>query len=80
MNTLAGCFLGLVLIRVAAIVIPFRVRPCVDPSIGFHFPAGASGWVGWNSFPSDHAVLFCALAVTFCSVSRRLGVIAIVLQ
>jgi membrane-associated phospholipid phosphatase len=77
-NTLAVCFLALIIIRVAATIMPFRVRPRIDTSIGFHFPAGAFDWVGWNSFPSDHAVLFCALAVSFCSISRRLGAIAII--
>lgn len=33
---------------------------------------------GWSSFPSDHAVLFYALSVGLLSVSRKVGIFAVV--
>ncbi len=38
--------------------------------------SGSTGTGTINSFPSDHAVLFFALATGFCFVSMRLGILA----
>jgi undecaprenyl-diphosphatase len=72
-GVIAG-FLGLVVARVLTHVI-FRVRPLNDPQLSFPVPCDLSRRVfeGAGSFPSDHAVLFFALATGIFLASRRLG-------
>ena len=59
--------------------LPFRLRPMHDPDLGAVLPIGA--WVGsldgWSSMPSDHAVLFVAMAVGMYFVHRWVGTIVI---
>lgn len=68
---------GLVLGRALALILPFRERPF--RTAGLHFPwfPEMAGIYRWSSFPSDHAILFVALAVGIFFASRRLGAIAI---
>ncbi len=62
-------------IRIASYFLPFRTRPIATPSLHFVSPvAGTQGLESWSSFPSDHAVLFFALATAVFFVSRRAGV------
>ena len=67
-------FLGLVVARVLTHVI-FRVRPLNNPQLAFPIPCALSRKVfeGAGSFPSDHAVLFFALATGIFFASRRAG-------
>jgi membrane-associated phospholipid phosphatase len=53
----------------------FRPRPLNETRFLFRVPYGAAaaGWEGLSSFPSDHAVLFFALAIGIFFVSRRAG-------
>jgi undecaprenyl-diphosphatase len=53
----------------------FRPRPVNETRLLFRVPYGATaaGWEGLSSFPSDHAVLFFALATGIFLVSRRAG-------
>lgn len=77
----AGLLVGLVgvaLVRVLAAVLPFRDRPLADPQFAGRFPIDINGWGEWSSFPSDHALLFCAIAVALLAVSRPLGILALV--
>ena len=69
---------ALVLARVLALVLPFSVRPLLNPSVHFHLPytMDASVLEGWSSFPSDHAVLFSCLTVVLYRVDRPLGILA----
>jgi undecaprenyl-diphosphatase len=64
--------------RLLAHSLPFRERPVYAD--GFHFvPPYGSGTVDledWSAFPSDHAVLFFALATGLWFSSRRLGAVA----
>lgn len=64
--------------RALAILLPFRERPLRNPALHFHIPFGTDQQFlpGWSSFPSDHAVLFFALATSICFVSRKFGIIA----
>ena len=70
---------GVVAARVLAKILPFRERPFRTIALHFQTPHGMSTerLYGWSSFPSDHAVLFMALAVGVFFASRRLGVIAL---
>jgi undecaprenyl-diphosphatase len=55
----------------------FRLRPFLEPAMQLNVPAElkalAPGMMTESSFPSDHAVLFFALATTVYLVERRLG-------
>lgn len=79
--------LGVLLVAVAAMVVarvlanflPHRPRPVHDPDVQIV----VLDWVNttllenWSAFPSDHAVLFFALAVGLYQVSRLCGVVAL---
>ncbi len=53
----------------------FRPRPLNEAHFLFRVPYGvaAAEWEGFSSFPSDHAVLFFALATGIFLASRRAG-------
>lgn len=53
----------------------FRHRPFNEAQFPFRIPYGLSAaeWEGLSSFPSDHAVLFFALATGIFFASRRAG-------
>jgi undecaprenyl-diphosphatase len=67
-----------VLSRVLQHVLPFHVRPLYNPHLQLRFPIGiAPGPLSqWNSFPSDHACIYFALATVICLSDRRLGIFA----
>jgi undecaprenyl-diphosphatase len=64
--------------RILAKILPFRERPFRAEALHFQLPHGMSTLrlYSWSSFPSDHAVLFTALAVGVFYVSRRMGLLA----
>jgi undecaprenyl-diphosphatase len=74
---LAG--VAVVAARVLAKILPFRERPFRTDALHFQLPHGMSTerLYGWSSFPSDHAILFMALAVGVFLASRRLGILAL---
>lgn len=67
-------FIGLTLAKILTWLIA-RPRPFNNPSIVIRIPYGieAASWEGFNSFPSDHGVLFFALATGIYFASRRAG-------
>jgi undecaprenyl-diphosphatase len=69
---------GLFFARALAAWLPYRERPMRVEALHFVVPFGASALavVNWSSFPSDHAVLFFALATSIFLISRTAGVIA----
>lgn len=78
---LSGSFSALVAICFARGLVnslPFRARPIEVPSLHFRIPYGfnESGVIHWSSFPSDHAVLYFALATVVFLVSRKMGTFA----
>jgi undecaprenyl-diphosphatase len=75
-STVLGAAAGILLARVLALLLPFRTRPMATPGLGYHVmnPAWDKGLYTWSSFPSDHAVLFFALATGITVISRRLGI------
>ena len=79
LTALAGGFLALVVGRALALLLPFRTRPLHNPSLGFVIPygSGPGDFQGWSSFPSDHAMMYFAIAVGLCFVSRRAGAFAL---
>ena len=73
-------FLALLAAPVLATVLPFRERPLRNPLLHFQLPYGVTETtlLGWSFFPSDHAVLYFALATTLVFVSRCVGIFALV--
>ena len=64
---------GLVLGRALALWLPFRERPLSRPELHFTIPFGFDMRT-WSAFPSDHAVMAFALALSLLRISRPLGV------
>ncbi len=67
-----------VLSRLLQVVLPFHQRPLHSPGIGIHMPLTVDPETlnTFSSFPSDHAMLFFALAVPLWNRSRWLGAAA----
>lgn len=78
LTALAGAIAAIGIARVLQIALPFRARPLHNPELGLGSPVGVNPDTldGWSSFPSDHAVLFFALAVAVWRLSRPLGLLA----
>jgi undecaprenyl-diphosphatase len=77
-RTLAGALIAIAVGRLMQNELPMRLRPAHDPAIGMVIPSYVKIETldGWSSFPSDHAVLFFALATAVWWSSRRLGLLA----
>lgn len=73
-GTVAAVFAG-VLSRVLQHTLPFHTRPLYNTNLKLLFPIGiAPGPLSrWNSFPSDHACIYFALATVIFLSNRRLG-------
>jgi undecaprenyl-diphosphatase len=75
--TLLVCVPGLLIARLLASTLTFRERPFnvfqLHTRIAFSFDP--TGYLGWSSFPSDHAILFFALATGMYYVNRKLGIL-----
>lgn len=73
-----GLVAAMLVSRGMQLLLPFRPRPRNNPLVDFTFLTGQSpdGYVGWSSFPSDHAALYFAAATAVFSVNRRAGVFA----
>jgi len=69
------CVPAVLITRLMASALPFRERPISTPELHLRhaFTFDSNAVLTWNSFPSDHAVLFFALATGIYLVSRRIG-------
>jgi membrane-associated phospholipid phosphatase len=79
--TFVSGVLSLALGRTLADLLPFRTRPVYDPNLHLHFPGGVSQDAAlalWSSFPSDHAMLWSAVAAGIFIVWRLVGLLAFV--
>lgn len=78
LGTLWAGIAGILIARTLALELPFRLRPRFDPSIHFVMPdlSDSADIMEWSAFPSDHAVMYFALSVGLCFVSRKLGLLA----
>jgi len=76
-STLISSFIAIIVGRGLALTLPFRLRPAYDPDIFFSRPYKFGEYLidGWSSFPSDHAVLFFALATGIFLVSKKAGIL-----
>jgi undecaprenyl-diphosphatase len=80
-----GLFYGTVLAVLAGMLsrvlqhaLPFHTRPLYNQNLKLLFPIGITpGPLSqWNSFPSDHACIYFALATVVYLSNRRLGLFA----
>jgi undecaprenyl-diphosphatase len=73
-----GAIVAAVVARVLQLTLPFHDRPLHVAALAFNLPAGVNpdSLNHWNSFPSDHAVLFFALSTAVWYQSRLLGIVA----
>lgn len=72
-------FISLLVARTLAQALPYRERPMHVAALHFQMPYGANEnvLIHWSSFPSDHAALFFALALSIYFVSRTAGIAAL---
>ena len=75
--TLISSFIAIIVGRVLELTFPFRARPAYNPDILFVRPYkfGNYSLEHFSSFPSDHAVLFFAMATGIFLISKRAGII-----
>jgi membrane-associated phospholipid phosphatase len=71
---LAGTLIGIIMTRIVAGVMPFRIRPVYDPNLlQKAFSVSIScGAENWNSFPSDTAAYLVAMGAGIVWLRRRL--------
>lgn len=76
--TLAGAIVAVGVARMLQELLPDRQRPLHNVELGLVTPAGVNPGTltGWSSLPSDHAVLFFALAMAVWRLHRTYGVLA----
>ncbi len=75
--TIVACFVAIILGRTLASLLPFRVRPLFNTALLFTPPVGAESPLrNWSAFPSDHAMLFSAMATGLMYISLPLGIVA----
>lgn len=62
--------------RILANSLPFRPRPRANPEVVGSAISQNSFFEDWSSMPSDHAIMFFALATGFFLISRKVGLLA----
>lgn len=77
--TFCATLTAIAIARLLAHLLPFRVRPAFAAELDFSVPAHAniSGLLSWSAFPSDHAVVWFALATGILLSDRSFGVLAV---
>lgn len=75
---MSASFVALFLGRLLQLTLPFRKRPLHDVTCEFVSPYGMDPTImtTWNSFPSDHGILFLALVTGIAFLSRKAGIAA----
>jgi undecaprenyl-diphosphatase len=80
LTTAVVSIVAVIAARALALSLPFRARPLYTPELHFHLSRAMDPeeLAGWSSFPSDHAVLFFALATGLYFASRKIGILSFV--
>lgn len=75
-ETVLAAGIALAVARAMQLLLPHYPRPLHNPDLAFTPPYGvdAETLTGWSSFPSDHAVLFFALATATYLIGRPFGI------
>jgi undecaprenyl-diphosphatase len=78
LSGLAMSLAALFAARALALLLPFRNRPFSVPALHLHpaFGGAPKDLLDWNSFPSDHAALYFAIATCIFFISRKAGIVA----
>ncbi len=79
--TFASGLVALFVGRLLTHVLPFRVRPIYNPELHLQFATTSThdaALTNWSSFPSDHAMLWMAIATGIFIVWRGIGALAII--
>jgi undecaprenyl-diphosphatase len=75
--TILISMVGILVGRLLAQTLPFSPRPIHTPEVVVNVPAAPTGTIdvleGWSSMPSDHAVMYFALATSVFLLSRWVG-------
>jgi undecaprenyl-diphosphatase len=76
--TVYGTFAAIVIGRILTNIFPFRMRPVLDATMANFYPdkSVATGMIFETSMPSDHAVMFFAMATGLFLLSKKLGFFA----
>lgn len=76
--TICAVVVAIIVGRLLALLLPFRVRPLFNPELHMRIPAGFAsvGLVSWSAFPSDHALLWFTMAFGLLQIQRSLGLLA----
>jgi undecaprenyl-diphosphatase len=79
LTALAGAIIAIGVARILQLLLPFRDRPLHNDALDLVPPTVVNPDTldGWSSFPSDHAVLFFALALAVWRLHRPFGIMAI---
>jgi membrane-associated phospholipid phosphatase len=67
--------------RLLAHYLPFRLRPVYEPALQGLYPVTKVDQLlprTWSAFPSDHAMLWCAISMGIFLASRWLGIYAFI--
>lgn len=77
-RTAFGIVVALTIARAMQILLPGRPRPVNDLTLSFVVPSELNykSFEHWSSFPSDHAVIYCAIATAIWFKNRWLGALA----
>lgn len=78
---IVGGFIAFAAGRLLAHYLPFRLRPVYEPQLKGVYPTTAVDELlprTWSAFPSDHAMLWGAIAMTIFFASRWLGIYALI--
>lgn len=80
MTMIVACFIAVFAVRILAVSTPFKIRPIHNPDLTFVVPHDMDSEIlqTWSSFPSDHAAMFFALAVSLGFISRSLGILSLI--
>ena len=76
--TLISCIVSIFVGRLLAKILPYRMRPLLNPELTSFFPNKSviHGLEFASSFPSDHAVLFFSLATGIFLISKKMGILS----
>jgi undecaprenyl-diphosphatase len=78
LTTLVSVFFVMMVTVSLAILLPFRIRPFLNPDFYFSVSGPIDPYISsLSSFPSDHAALFISLSTGFLFVSRKIGLAAL---
>lgn len=74
-STILSAAAAIAVARLLAHFLPFRHRPAFNPDFHFlsPFTDAKEQLRDWSAFPSDHAMLFSAMATGLLFISRRIG-------